>query len=121
MSSRSYANDISRTARSKAPSRQSCLLGWSSHYCECLVAGNADDLSHYLQTYISGNALVILGGAQELLQTIYEIDTLRFEAVTIEQSSGQIAACGGSQVFVYKPHGREDGALRVQASEQTPS
>ena len=40
--------------------------------------------------YISGHALVILGGPHQLLQTIYVDDTDALEAVTIDELSGKI-------------------------------
>ncbi|KAJ5904487.1 hypothetical protein N7504_006870 [Penicillium tannophilum] len=55
--------------------------------------------------YISGHALVILGGPQTILQTIYVDDTDKLEAVIINEASGKIAVCGGSDVFVYQPWG----------------
>ncbi|KAL9106898.1 MAG: hypothetical protein Q9227_008146 [Pyrenula ochraceoflavens] len=62
--------------------------------------------------YISGNALVILGGAQELLQTIYTSDLPILEAVTIDEPSGRIAVCGRSRIVIYDPSGREEGVLK---------
>ncbi|KAF4987919.1 hypothetical protein F66182_16722, partial [Fusarium sp. NRRL 66182] len=41
--------------------------------------------------YISGHALVILTGAQTLLQTIYVDDSESLETIAIDESSGQIA------------------------------
>ncbi|PLB35074.1 WD repeat protein [Aspergillus candidus] len=62
--------------------------------------------------YISGNALVILGGPHKLLQTIYIDDTDALEAVTIDESSGKIATCGGSDAFVYQPYGIKGETLK---------
>ncbi|OJJ35113.1 hypothetical protein ASPWEDRAFT_492490 [Aspergillus wentii DTO 134E9] len=62
--------------------------------------------------YISGHALVILGGPQKLLQTIYVDDTDSLEAVTIEETSGKIAVCGGPDVFIYQPYGVKDETLK---------
>ncbi|KAJ5097458.1 hypothetical protein N7456_008179 [Penicillium angulare] len=55
--------------------------------------------------YISGHALVILGGPQNLLQTIYVDDTDKLEAVAFNEASGKIAVCGGPDIFVYHPWG----------------
>ncbi|KAI9368435.1 RAVE protein 1 C terminal-domain-containing protein [Aspergillus egyptiacus] len=55
--------------------------------------------------YISGQALVILGGPDKLLQTTYVDDTPALEAVAIDESSGKIAVCGGPYAFVYQPYG----------------
>jgi hypothetical protein len=63
--------------------------------------------------YISGQALVILGGPHKLLQTIYVDDTQALEAVAINEASGKIAVCGGPHVFVYQPYGILDETLKV--------
>jgi hypothetical protein len=63
--------------------------------------------------YISGHALVILGGPHTLLQTIYVDDADSLEAVTIEETSGKIAACGGPDVFIYQPYGIRNETLKV--------
>ncbi|EAW07461.1 WD repeat protein [Aspergillus clavatus NRRL 1] len=62
--------------------------------------------------YISGNALVILGGPHTLLQTIYVDDTKTLEAVTIDEASGRIAVCGGPDVFIYQPYGIKHETLK---------
>lgn len=54
--------------------------------------------------YISGHALVVLTGPHRILQTIYVDDTKLLEAVVIEEDSGKIAVCGGSDIFVYQPY-----------------
>ncbi|KAJ5295009.1 hypothetical protein N7508_009830 [Penicillium antarcticum] len=64
--------------------------------------------------YISGHALVILGGPQKLLQTIYVDDTDALEAVAFEETSGKIAVCGGPDVFVYQPYGIQGETLKVR-------
>ncbi|KAJ9405564.1 hypothetical protein DTO045G8_6781 [Paecilomyces variotii] len=55
--------------------------------------------------YVSGHALVILSGAQKLLQTIYVDDTESLEAVAIDDSTASIVVCGGQDIFVYRPYG----------------
>ncbi|PLB52265.1 WD repeat protein [Aspergillus steynii IBT 23096] len=62
--------------------------------------------------YISGHALVILGGPHKLLQTIYVDDGDALEAVTIDETSGKIAVCGGPDVFIYQPYGILDETLK---------
>ncbi|PYH48352.1 WD repeat protein [Aspergillus saccharolyticus JOP 1030-1] len=62
--------------------------------------------------YISGQALVILGGPHKLLQTIYVDDTDVLEAVTIDEVTGKIAACGGPDVFIYQPYGIQNETLK---------
>ncbi|PWY66418.1 WD repeat protein [Aspergillus heteromorphus CBS 117.55] len=62
--------------------------------------------------YISGHALVVLGGPHQLLQTIYVDDTEALEAVTIDEVSGKIAVCGGPDVFIYQPYGIQHETLK---------
>lgn len=57
---------------------------------------------------------MILGGPQKLLQTIYVDDTETLEAVTIDETSGKIAVCGGPDVFIYQPYGIQHEALKVR-------
>jgi hypothetical protein len=66
------------------------------------------------QAYISGHALVILGGPQALLQTIYVDDTEKLEAVAFDEASGKIAVCGGPDVFIYQPYGIQGETLKVR-------
>ncbi|KAL4778922.1 RAVE protein 1 C terminal-domain-containing protein [Aspergillus varians] len=66
--------------------------------------------------YISGQALVILGGPHKLLQTIYIDDTPALEAVAIDEASGKIAVCGGPHVFVYLPYGIQNETLKWSLS-----
>lgn len=47
--------------------------------------------------------MAILSGAHELLQTIYIDDAEALEAITIDEDSGQIAVCGGPDIWVYHP------------------
>ncbi|KAH8698569.1 WD repeat protein [Talaromyces proteolyticus] len=62
--------------------------------------------------YISGHALVILTGAQTLLQTIYVDDTDCLEAISIDEATGQIAVSGGSDIFIYRPNGFKGESLK---------
>lgn len=64
------------------------------------------------QAYISDRALIILGDAQTILQTIYLDAAGPLEAVTIEESSGRIAVCDCANIYIYKPLGREEDDLR---------
>jgi hypothetical protein len=34
----------------------------------------------------------------------------------MEETSGTIAVCGGQNVYLYKPFGREENVLKVRAS-----
>lgn len=66
-----------------------------------------------LQVYISGNALVILGGPHDLIQTIYHEDTSALDAVAIDEVSGKIGTCSKEELYIYRPYGRIEGALKV--------
>jgi hypothetical protein len=60
--------------------------------------------------YISGSALTILSDPETILQTIYDDDERKLEAVAFDEFSGKIAACTGSTIRIYKPF---DGEQRV--------
>ncbi|KAI9815640.1 MAG: regulator of (H+)-ATPase in vacuolar membrane [Thelocarpon impressellum] len=62
--------------------------------------------------YISGTALVVLAGPDQLLQTIYHDEDERLDAVALDEVSGKIAASSGRKVFVYRPYGEDEGALK---------
>ncbi|KAI9842429.1 MAG: regulator of (H+)-ATPase in vacuolar membrane [Sclerophora amabilis] len=62
--------------------------------------------------YISGTSLVILGGVDRILQTIYHDDGLELEAVAFDEEFGKIAVCHDSTVLVYRPYGKDEGALK---------
>ena len=63
--------------------------------------------------YISGSALVILGGPHELIQTIYHDEHSELDAVAVDEATGKIAICSSKEVTIYKPYGREEGVLKV--------
>ncbi|KAE8554312.1 hypothetical protein EYB25_002851 [Talaromyces marneffei] len=62
--------------------------------------------------YISGHALVILTGAQTLLQTIYVDDSEFLETIAIDESSGQIAVSSGPDIYIYRPNGFKGESLK---------
>jgi hypothetical protein len=66
-----------------------------------------------VQAYISGTALILLGDAQKILQTIYIDHADSLEAVTIDERSGKVAVCDKTHVHVYQPSGRAEDVLRV--------
>ncbi|KAL9103855.1 MAG: hypothetical protein Q9163_001133 [Psora crenata] len=66
-------------------------------------------LGKRLIAYISGNALVILGGPHDLIQTTYHDQCEELDAVIIDETSGKIATCSSDEIYVYKPYGREEG------------
>lgn len=61
--------------------------------------------------YITGNALAILSDPETIIQTIYDDDDRRLEAVAFDEFSGKIAACTGSTIRVYRPF---EGEQRVR-------
>ncbi|KAL8940426.1 MAG: hypothetical protein Q9216_002831 [Gyalolechia sp. 2 TL-2023] len=62
-----------------------------------------------LVAYISGNGLMILSGPSDLIQTIYHEDRHALLAVTIDELTGKIATSSSTEVYVYRPYGREEG------------
>ena len=66
-----------------------------------------------LKAYVSGNALIILGGPHDLIQTIYHDGSSALDAVAIDKWTGKIATCDSEEVYIYRPYGRNEGALRV--------
>ena len=65
------------------------------------------------KAYISGNALVILGGPDDLIQTIYHDDSVGFDAVSVDKLSGMIAISNEEDIYIYRPYGRDDDVLKV--------
>ncbi|KAL8964077.1 MAG: hypothetical protein Q9183_004723, partial [Haloplaca sp. 2 TL-2023] len=63
--------------------------------------------------YISGNALIILGGPRDLLQTIYVEESCALNAVAVDDVSGKIAAASSEGIYVYRPYGKDEGLLKV--------
>ncbi|KAF8477585.1 RAVE protein 1 C terminal-domain-containing protein [Kalaharituber pfeilii] len=61
--------------------------------------------------YVSGQTLVILGGVDEIIQTIYH-EGGELTTVSFEEESGKIAVGSGNRVLVYGPTGIEQGILR---------
>jgi len=66
---------------------------------------------------VSGNAIIILDGPDHVLQTTYQELPDELIAIVFDEISGKIAAASTSTVHVYKPYGREEGALRVRARD----
>lgn len=74
-----------------------------------------------IKVYISGNALVILGGPRDLIQTIYHDSADALDAVAIDENSGKIGFCTNEEVYIYRPYGRIEGALKVATSTRPMS
>lgn len=71
---------------------------------------------YYLQVYISGNGLMILGSPSDLIQTIYHEDRDALLAVTIDELTGKIATSTSTEVYVYRPYGKDEGLLKVSTT-----
>ncbi|KAL8652424.1 MAG: hypothetical protein Q9210_002691 [Variospora velana] len=65
-----------------------------------------------LVAYVSGNGLMILGGPNHLLQTIYHEGCPALLAVTIDETTGKIATASSQEVYVYRPYGKQEGLLK---------
>lgn len=71
------------------------------------------------KAYISGSALVILGGPDDLIQTIYHDGSVGFDAVSVDKLSGKIAISNEKDIYIYRPYGRDEDVLKV-ARVSTP-
>lgn len=67
-----------------------------------------------MQAYISGNALIILGGPRHIIQTIYTEDEGNLVSVVLDEPSGKIATASAKAIYVYKPHGLDIGQPNVR-------
>lgn len=59
---------------------------------------------------------MILSGPSDLIQSIYHEDRHALLAVTIDELTGKIATASSTEVYVYRPYGKEEGSLKVSAS-----
>lgn len=93
-----------------------CAAIWD---CRCIVVRarklslSNKQLADTSKAYISGNALIILGGPHNLIQTIYHDDSIGFDAVAVDKLSGNIAISNEEEIYVYRPYGRDEGVLKV--------
>ena len=55
---------------------------------------------------------MVLTAADHVLQTIYNDKEEELEAVILDEISGKLATCSGSNIYVYRPYGREEGILK---------
>ncbi|RFU34559.1 hypothetical protein B7463_g1817, partial [Scytalidium lignicola] len=69
--------------------------------------------------YISGNAFIILNGTDGIVQTVYDDET-QLTAIAIDEASGKIVTCAGSNVRVYKPYGQDENALKWSLQHSIP-
>ncbi|KAF8253872.1 hypothetical protein K440DRAFT_652074 [Wilcoxina mikolae CBS 423.85] len=66
--------------------------------------------------YISGTSIIILGGVDKLIQTIYLEH--RLEAIAFDENTGKIAVCAKGKVYVFRPNGRAEGYLKWSLQTQ---
>lgn len=97
-------------------------MGQQEAYSESAINFYAFCILYYVtksvtQAYITGNAFVILTGADTILQTIYDDDETQLEAIALDENSGKIATCAGSNIRIYKPYGQDEGALKVSITQ----
>lgn len=93
------------------------ILGWSTRHRTIHAPPDCETEFDTSQAYVSGNAVIILKGPQEILQTTHVDDVEELEAVTIEEGTGKLAVCSQEQVYIYGPIGRDEGVLKVQLHE----
>ncbi|USP81648.1 hypothetical protein yc1106_08922 [Curvularia clavata] len=62
--------------------------------------------------YISGNALIVLDRPNHVLQTIYIDEEFELEAIAIDEGTGKLAVCSTRQIYVYRPYGQDEGAVK---------
>ena len=65
------------------------------------------------QAYIAGSNLIILGGPNELIQTITHDDDEKLTTVAIHDVTGKIATATRTSLYIYKPFGQDFNAPRV--------
>jgi hypothetical protein len=63
--------------------------------------------------YISGTSIIIFGGVDKLIQTIYLEH--RLGAIAFDENTGKIAVCAEGKVYVFRPNGRAEGYLKVSS------
>jgi hypothetical protein len=80
-----------------------------------IISGSEDVVLTFspLQAYITGNAFVILGSPDTILQTVYDDDDTPLDAIAVDEVSGKIASCAGHVVRVYRPYGQAEDSLKV--------
>ena len=59
------------------------------------------------------NALIVLDRPNHVLQTIYIDEEFELEAVAIDQGTGKLAACSTRRIYIYRPYGQDEGAVKV--------
>ncbi|KAF2458784.1 RAVE protein 1 C terminal-domain-containing protein [Lineolata rhizophorae] len=67
---------------------------------------------HQIIGYVSGNALVILDGANSILQTTYHEHDDDLATIALDEGTGKIATASASAVHIYQPYGKDEGDLK---------
>ncbi|KAF2110546.1 WD repeat protein-like protein [Lophiotrema nucula] len=70
--------------------------------------------------YVSGNALIILDRPNHALQTIYVDEESELEAIALDEESGKIAACSTKNVYIYRPYGQDEDAIKWSLQGSVP-
>ena len=119
---RSDANDITWQASGEATSYLYRTMGGqaSGSRLSPKPCPNSSSLTRILKVYISGNALVILGGPHNLIQTVYHDESSDLDAVTIDETTGKIAISSSDEIHIYKPYGREEDVLKWSLESSIP-
>lgn len=73
-------------------------------------------LTETSKAYISGSALIILGGPHNIIQTVYHDASPHLDTVAIDEATGKIAVSDSQDIYVYRPYGKGEGALKVNAA-----
>lgn len=61
---------------------------------------------------------MILDKPNRVLQTTYIEKEEELEAVTFDEATGKIVTCSNANIYVYKPYGQDEGAVKVGGSLQ---
>lgn len=77
-------------------------------------------LAETSQAYISGSALIILGGPHHIIQTVYHDASPPLDAVAIDEATGKIAISNSQDIYIYRPYGIEEDALKVNTKSRLP-
>ena len=56
---------------------------------------------------------MILGGPNDLIQTIYHENCDDLIAITIDEALGKIAVASSEKVYVYRPYGKQEKQVKV--------
>jgi hypothetical protein len=63
----------------------------------------------------------VLDGADHVLQTIYIDNEYDLEAVALDPGTGKLATCSTRHIYLYRPYGQDEGAIKVRRGSPSPS